>query len=299
MKMNYETASRIAVVGQQAYKDLPAERAMKGTSLTGFRKIVIAEHESCKMKRERLATEIEKAKDELSARLAGERIEQLNREYNAVVAGKKSLLKTYMSRVMDMKRRAVEKFSLKAPSDEDLRLLQVVTLRGWEDLSKAERVALIEKTASSPMFAKAVKKLADAAGESIVLPFDIDEHMKTLDDVERRFEMAIDAIDVEPNNYGNMEFFGSYDNSSFVALITELDGDAASTVPDPTSIIERLNIALERADDAHDSKLKAEIKAFINVHKPDLLTDAEKRADLLTRAEDLIERAESLSPESW
>ena len=260
--------------------------------------------------RETMDAEIAKNKSVYHPDVVAKMESEAKSAYNETVRNIKHELRTRLDAVIDAKYQKLAEFTMKAPSAEQLSLLQTFALRTG-DVSDTEMQMLIAAVISNYQASAAAKSLLEAHGKTFSLPFNPDERKKKIDEAKARISDSIRDIDDDRAEFTTKEFYAFDGYGGYITdLCEELDSDPSTAVTMPElTILERLENAQEReygkyTDSLHDSghgyltgdmdslQNSHKIKDFIRRNKTDIATEDEKRREVENAAEKLLEKYE-------
>lgn len=170
---------------ENASRTFAAVRGKRGESFENFQRSIISRREAVLAARKQLDADIELLRETYIAPVVAQKAEPLRRAYEASLEAAKKQLRGDLDALLDAKRKAFQA-SLRAPSDEQLRLLQVLRLR--DDLTAGELAACAESLRDNYHALQALAGIARAAG----LPF---PQIPSAED----FESRLGAASVEAN----------------------------------------------------------------------------------------------------
>ena len=292
------------------YAKLSPKNVDKGLMLSELRHKASEAFTKLKDERETMKSELAKKKEIYSTDYFARFESEAKSAYAESVRNTKRELRENLEKIIAAKQNRLAEITMKAPSAEQLALLQTFSLRTG-NIGDAEMEMLISATVDCYQALAAAKSLLEAHGKTFAMPFDPNERKTALDDAAKRIGAAIDDLDRDDADFSSREFF-QYDGYAgfFTDLCEELDSDPSTAVTMPElTILERLENAQEReygkyTDSLHDSgrgyltgdmgslQNSHEIKDFIRRNKTDIATEDEKRREVENAAEKLLEKYE-------
>ena len=288
MESKYQLSLNALEVMKEKYNSIAVPRKA-GTSLESFRKLLADLTDHLEGEARSIEDICAKNKETYSVKLAGQMNSELRNNFKTGVAATQEKMRDILSSLISQKQEAINDFIVASPTDEQLRLLQAVQIRGLSSLSDNEVTQIAGKLVGNYQAIQTFKGMCEAADRaSLITPFTEEDRAKELEIYQRNAVLAIGHL-------GSLETNGNAANfltaEYFRELSEKLDGDAASTVRDSRSIVDRLTEAGNKAFDAENYNLASRISIFVGIWKNDLISDSDRKEELIARAEGMIAEA--------
>lgn len=219
---------------------------------------------------------------------------ELTGEYKHNLAEKREKLTQELRELTQAKRAQASEFFTKAPDEELLRTLQVLSLQGG-NISEGQVDMLIEKCAGNYLALNALKTIAQGNGFDFILTVDPADANNALDKAERICTSMLDILDKDAKelNYTEMEFLADTSNGLVASLLTSLDDEGCFRIAEPIKAeptrAERLDQAIDQASANKDYFKYVKLRELKEKQGDALLTDAEKEHKLDKMVDDAIE----------
>lgn len=266
-----------------------------GTSYSVFRQFANSLLWAASNKAKEIKEQCEKNNSLYISKVAAEKNIQLRTPFVEHCKLNAEFLTEKLKEIKEQKLAAIDETLSRVPTDEQLRQLQVIQLRGIDNYSDRELQVVAEKLSSNSQALRTLLKWADEGKEqrTILDPFR-DDSLRT--DVEQFAMFAQQAIDVlnHPEKFENDDLPGMVTNfmaehGSFEEIAETLDKSTGAVVQHRRDLKAELTAAKERAKQNGNTITEAEINAFLTVREPELKTDADTSPELLERANRFIE----------
>lgn len=244
-----------------------------GRQLISQRKHVLKEAD-------RIAAEKAEVNEVYSVKLAAEKCAALDSELRSVIESEKGEARAAVAELIKSKRERFESVALTPPSEEQVRLLQAVSLRA-ADLSLQEVTKLCEKLADNHQALRSLAYLAKQSGINVTVPAeaaDFEENISELSDYLSAMVSALDKPDGSLN-YLQVEFYNYPDteHGTLGLFCSALDGTSYTTAQAPTvTPFDKLKAAEEAALTEKDYEKAERIQKFIEANDDRLLSNAER-----------------------
>ncbi len=266
--MSYQVSLNLTEAARRVFEgmDIPSSPV---TSLASFRTICQKMNQSCIASRKRMEEERTEMLKIYAQGIVTEKIAELTGQYENRISSIRNKLTEKLNAILTAKENAIADFTAAPASDEQMRLLQTVQMRG-SNVSDAEWGMIVRKYAGNYQALAVVKTLAEKLDKPFSMPFSPDADLEKVKAIRGRFEQAINAIDKEPSTYTTMELlnYGQDQESVTSVLIRDLDTSFSSTTP--VSYLEQLREARSNAIRASQYDLSHEITEFIISYGDDL-----------------------------
>lgn len=266
--MSYAVTVNLTEAARRVFQgmDIPSSPV---TSLASFRTICQKMNQSCIASRKRMEEERGEMLKVYSQGIVAEKLEELNGQYNNRLASVQNSLREKLNAILAAKENAIADYTTVPASDEQMRLLQTVQLRG-KDVSDTEWSMIVRKCADNYQALSVVKTLAEKLDKPFSMPFSPDADLEKVKAIRGRFEQVIDAIDKEASTYATIELlnYGQDQASVTTSLINDLDTSLSSATP--LSYLDRLREASRHALHNSQYDLSSAITNFLVEHMDDL-----------------------------
>lgn len=152
--------------------------------------------------------------------VADQKARELWGDGNAVIAKRVDELRQDLQEILDGKRGQFERIALSAPSAEQLRLLQTVSLR--DDLTEMEVSSIGAKMVDNFQAMRALRSVAKKSNIFMLAPPSLEDFEKSMGDAERFCDEMLRKIDAPDSEmgYGEKCFF-EYDGAGLPAVLFE------------------------------------------------------------------------------
>lgn len=293
----FVTASETARAGFE--KQTPA-----GASFSAFRLFAKGINQSLVKDREQLDKEKQEITSEYNPKKAGEKIAELESIFNKTVAFKQDNLRKILDRLITTKRSAIEQFTCTPPTDRQLRLIDSVSRRDG-NISDTEWNMIVNECSSNYQASAILNDFAKNHGKDYALPFEPEEDLKDLDNLNERLTRVVDHISEKPLDAGLdiAEFFAHDDSRGetygVINLLCEkFDSSSpayvAESLVDLTDLADLTARLLEARGVAYHNGAKDLFGEIVKINMD--IRDNGLNEDNLERAEKLIVMVNTLYP---
>ncbi len=291
-KLDYELSVDVSEMRKEMAKLTPAK---PGTSAETPRNRIRA----ATILNSRIKGECERKKadnyDKLSKRLADEANFRIDKDRKNYTKQLQDFTNGMNKQWFEEKKSIVMRNMSQIPTGEAHDILHFANNFG-DMLDKNDWKMLISnpKVVANPFASRVMEKIASKYGIDCVSAPDLQKTLDRLSDYESMLENAVARIEDE-NDLVVMSVLSGYPDSPVLKLISEIDTDLATIIPDPKqTILQRLKDAEKKAEDAKDFSLYARIKVFRESNEKSLATPEEMKDELFSQAESLIAQGMSV-----
>lgn len=271
--MNYNTNLRI----NTAVNEMPNNPAKEYT-IDYFRNVA----KEARVEIFKATEEAERAKKDLfniyATNLATEKASAIDAALTSRIISEKAKLFDIANKIMSEKRKRFKEVALKAPTEEQVRMLQSLQIRS--NTLTAEEVALVaESMADNHQALRTLAAIANTANINIVVPASTEQAEANFSEVEEYLKNMINVIEAPRLNYIQSEFYfdGNFESGYYSVVRDAMDKSAFVAVQEkPKSPIEALEKAAEEATTAKNLEKSKRIQKFIEENDARLFTEDER-----------------------
>lgn len=276
--MSYETNARI----NRAVNGLNNNPA-KDHTIRNFHKVARASRK--KVMEAKVKADQEKAKlfDIYSNRLATEKAATVDAELRSFISDERKALEKLAGDIMTGKRNRFKEIALKAPSDEQIRMLQALQMRATS-LTAAEVASVGELMADNHQALRSLAAIAEQSNIKVVVPAIVEEAEENFEEVEGYLANMISGFDAKNLNWLQTEFYSDaytdIPKAGYIKVVVDaMDGTGfVAEQENPKTRVEILTEEAQKAFKKSDYEKSERIQKFIEENEERLLT-AEQRLD--------------------
>lgn len=216
--------------------------------------------------------------DIYSQRLATEKTAEINEALRLFIDGEKDSLRNLANDIMSGKRTRFKEIALKAPTDEQIRMLQALQLRA-NNLTAEEVASVAETMANNHQALRSLAAIAEQSCIHITVPATVEQVEENFSEVEEYLADMISAVDAKTHNYQQTEFYfdGDVKAGYLKVVVDAMDGNGFIAEQEKAKTrIEILNDAARDAYSKKDYEKSERIQKFIEENDARLFSSAER-----------------------
>lgn len=225
---------------------------------------------------------------------------ELRKQYDASRAETVTSLRKQLGEVVDTRKEQIGDYTLAAPDDTTVKLLQVLGMRS--SISQTEIEMLIGKCCDNYQALCVVHALAENNGMNFIMPFTPKEYLEQIDLAEKWCHTFIDSFDKPDKEltYAELEFYGDYTSTRVTSLFDALDN--ATITKKAEDILDTLKTEAKKAQETLSKAVEsndmdtarkaagevARLNNFIRNNEGVMLDEEEKRRRARQEAAKLV-----------
>ena len=260
-----------------------------GTSLSAFRKLVGTVFHACRKEASYNETVKNENRNLYNKKVAGERNATIDAEFKKKLEFNADYLRTKYKKIIEAKMKRMDEYQTTPPTAEQMTLLQLVQMRGFENFSSHEMDLIAAKLADNDMAIKTLSAWGKDSDHMIIPPFNREKMEEQLQVFGEMLDSVIADLGNEKTTYFTDDFMSERPEAISAVIAESADLENGSRVPkNNITLLIRLKDAEQKAFDNGDINTYTNIRRFRETWQETIAEPGELRKEVVKAAEDLI-----------